>query len=529
MTGTGLLLRLVVRAERVRSLVWILLIVLLGAGLISYINGYFPTWRDLRAYAEVISANPIFLGLGGPVDEPSIGAMAAWRSGGLLYLLTAWMAMTIVIRHTRAEEEAGRQELLLAGTVGRHAPLTAALIVAASASLLAGLLTSCVLIAMGIETAGSLAYGAAIAAAGLTFSAVAALAAQLAQSGRNATGLGLLALGVSYLLRYLGDASGLTWLTWSSPLGWSHLVRAYTADRWWTLAVSAGATAIILAVVYGLTARRDLGAGLLPVRPGHATGPGLKGPFSLAWRLQRGMLAMWAVGVAAAAALFAGLSGVAPRLADQPGRVLEGFIHRYGGPSGNPVDAYLRVIILLLAYTIALYPVLATLRLHQEEYSGRAEALLATGVSRAGWAVAHLVVAASGTLALLTLGGFVTGLIYSLLLGDVAVDLPRVLLGTLGHVPAAWLVGAIAAFAVGVLPRLSVALSWAAWGTVVVLGDLLGPLIGLWGWSRAEPFHYTPNTVAGAPFTALPQLVILALTAVLAAAALTRLNRRDFG
>ncbi|MFI6538717.1 ABC transporter permease [Nonomuraea sp. NPDC050547] len=529
MTGTGLLLGLVVRGERIRSPLWILVVVLLATGLLTYINGYFPTAHDVRVYAELISVNPVFLGLGGPVPEPSAAAMAAWRSGGMLYLLTAWMAMTIVLRHTRAEEEDGRQELLRAGVIGRHAPLTAALVVAALASLLSATLTAAALVMSGVEVQGTLAYGGAIAAAGLVFAAVAAVVAQLTQTMRNATGLGLLVLGVSYVLRYVGDASGLTWLAWLSPLGWSHLVRAYAADRWWVLALSAVTGAVLLALAYRLAARRDLGAGLLLERPGPATGPRLKGPFSLAWRLQRGMMLKWAAGVVVASVLFASLSGAAPRLAQQPAEVLAGFLQRYGGPSADPVDAYLWVIVLMLAYTIALYPVVATLRLHQEERSGRAEALLATAVSRTRWAAAHLAVAAAGTPALLALGGLVTGLVYSLILGDPAADLPRVLLGTLAHVPAAWLVGAVAALAVCVLPRASVALSWAAWGLVVLIGDLLGPLIGLWGWSRAEPFHHTANTVAGASFTIVSPVVILALTAALGAVALNRLNRRDLG
>ncbi|WP_326825377.1 ABC transporter permease [Streptosporangium sp. NBC_01756] len=527
MTGTGMLLRVVVRRERITFPTWVLVIVLLTAGMISYIHRYFPTPQALRLYAEVIRDNPVFLGLGGPVTDPSIGAMAAWRGGGLPYLLAAWMAVSIVIRHTRAEEESGRHELLLAGVVGRHAPSAAALLAAAGASLLAGLLAAGALVASGVEPTGSIAYGAAIAAAGWVFAAVAALAAQLAESARTATRIGITVLGVSYLVRYLGDATGQSWLVWLSPLGWSHLVRAYGDERWWLLAVSAAAATVLLAAAYRMAARRDLGAGLLPVRQGPATAPALRGPFSLAWRLQRGLLAAWATGLAAIAAVFAGLSGVAPRLADQPGSVLDGFIQRYGGPSGDPVDAYLWIIVLLLGYTCALYPVLATLRLHAEETSGRADAFLSTAVGRIRWAAGHLVIAMLGTLGLLAVGGTVTGLVYSLIIGDSARDLPRVIVAALGHVPAAWLVGAVATFAVGVLPRAAVAISWAAWGLVCVIGDLLGPLIGLWGWSRFEPFHYTPNIIADAPPAAAPPVVILVLTALLTGAALLRLRRRD--
>ena len=45
--------------------------------------------------------------------------------------------MFLVGRHTRAEEETGRDELLRAAAVGRHAPLAAALAVALLANVAA--------------------------------------------------------------------------------------------------------------------------------------------------------------------------------------------------------------------------------------------------------------------------------------------------------------------------------------------------------------------------------------------------------
>ena len=46
--------------------------------------------------------------------------------------------MFLVGRHTRAEEESGRDELLRSGVVGRHAPMTAALIVTGAATCSSG-------------------------------------------------------------------------------------------------------------------------------------------------------------------------------------------------------------------------------------------------------------------------------------------------------------------------------------------------------------------------------------------------------
>ena len=51
-------------------------------------------------------------------------------------------------------------------------------------------------------------------------------------------------------------------------------------------------------LAYALAAHRDQGAGLIPARPGSPrAGPWLRGPLGLAWRLQRGGLAGWALGL----------------------------------------------------------------------------------------------------------------------------------------------------------------------------------------------------------------------------------------
>jgi ABC-2 type transport system permease protein len=79
------------------------------------------------------------------------------------------------------------------------------------------------------------------------------------------------------------------------------------------------------------------------------------------------------------------------------------------------------------------------------------------------------------------------------------------------------------------LPRASAAISWAVWTLTVVLGQVAGPLYGLWGGSPLEPFHYIPNAFAGAPLNAGPPLALLTVTALLLGGAVLALRRRDFG
>jgi ABC-2 type transport system permease protein len=529
LTGTGHLVRLALRRERTIAPWWILLIVTLALSMVAYINRNMATYALKITYIDLIRSNAFLRGLGGGSAEPRLEVLATWRSGGFLYLASAFAAVMSVVRHTRREEDAGRSELVRSAVVSRHAQLTAAMLVAAGVSLIGGLLTAVVLIGMGLEPIGSLAYGGAITVAGWVFAGIAAVAVQLARNARTATAIGLYVLAISYVMRYAGDASRQYWLTYLSPIGWSHLVRAYQDERWWMLGVSLLAGAVLLAVAYRLLGRRDLGAGMVPERLGRARAPELRGPISLAWRLHCGLLVKWAAGVAFFAAAAAGLSPLGRDLLSRPSIVADNIMNTLGVHADVALGAYSWYMILILAYAVALYPVLMTLRLRSEETSGRAEAVQATPVTRLRWAAGHLVVTGLGTTALMAVAGLVYGTLYSVLVGDLATDMPRFLAGALGAVPAAWCVGAVCVLAYGMLPRASVAISWTAWILTAALGQVAGPLYGRWGGSPLEPFHYIPNPFTAAPLNAIPVLALLAVTAVLLGGGLLALRRRDFG
>ena len=131
-----------------------------------------------------------------------------FKMGIIGAVAVAVLALFVVVRHTRAEEETGRLELLGATVVGRRAPLTAALLVAGGASLVAGAGAALGLIVgrhAGRRLGRSWALG--FACLGLVFAAVAGVTAQLVRSARAASGLAGVVLGVAYLLRAIGDAS----------------------------------------------------------------------------------------------------------------------------------------------------------------------------------------------------------------------------------------------------------------------------------------------------------------------------------
>jgi ABC-2 type transport system permease protein len=233
-TGTFGLLRLYLRRDRIVLPLWVLLLsVPLAPVYIGSIETVYPTAEQRAMFAATIMASPAQRALYGNVYNDSIGAVGIWKAG-VFHTLIAVAVILTVIRHTRAEEETGRTELIDSTAVGRNASLTAALLLAFGASVATGLVGAAGLLTTDVPRAGSLAFGLALACSGLVFSALAAAAAQLATSARTARGIAFAALGTFFALRAIGDATDGT-LSWFSPLGWSLQVRPYAGERWWVL------------------------------------------------------------------------------------------------------------------------------------------------------------------------------------------------------------------------------------------------------------------------------------------------------
>ncbi|MEV4165704.1 ABC transporter permease [Nonomuraea dietziae] len=519
-TGTWRLTTLVIRRERLIAPFWMALLAVLAAGQAGRYAQSFPTARSIADFAREMAANRALTAFAGEVHSPTVAGMAVWKNADAIYTVLALIAILTIVRHTRGEEESGRAELVGAGVIGRFAPLTAALVFTAGAMVATGLICALAMISTGFDVTGSLSFGAAITAAGLVFTGVGALAAQLTEGARAAIGLAALVLGVSYLVRFTADGSGLTWLKWLSPQGWSHLVRPYGDDNWAALLPALALAALTAALAYLLAARRDLGHGLIPQRPGPAGSARLRSPLSLAWRLHRGLLAGWSVGYAVAGLVLGALARSIPEVSRQGASVQE-FLRRYtASPEASMTDAYLWLIALSLGYVAALYPLLALLRLRKEELEGRAELLLATPVSRLRWAGGHLFLALAGSALILAVAGLTLGL--------AAGDPFGVLGGTLVQIPAVWVLAGVGVLAFGLLPRAAAGISWGAFLFVNLFGEVLGPIMGIDYWiaKYVVPFPNLPMVLSGEEFGAGPLLVMTAITIACSAAGLTALKRR---
>lgn len=516
MTGTGRLLRLVLRRDRVVMPLWVL-----GIGILPlvYLRGFdtlFTTTPERIAYARVSAANTGFVALYGPLHGDSIGELVVWR-GGFVPVMIALAALLTVLRHTRADEEAGRTELIRAGVVGRFAPLAAAVLATVLGCTVMGVVVAVTLIGQGLPAAGAVELGAVFAVSGWVFAGVGAVAAQVSDSARGGRTIAVLVLGVSYVLRLGGDISAmgdgrLDWLSWLSPLGWVQRVFPFGAGDWWPLALAVVAALATVGGAAVLLTRRDIGGGLLAGRLGPATASAALGsPLGLAWRLHRGLLFGWTAGFAALGLIFGGVGSSVVQLAEDSPGVSEIFT-RIGGTEAIS-GAYFTTAAQLSGLIIACYAVQAALRIRDEEQTGHAEALLGTAVSRWAWGLGHLVFALIGPAVAL----FAEGLLAGLTFGDPG----RVLETTMAQVPAVWVLAGVAMLLIGAVPKLSAA-AWVVTASALLI-MLVGPLLRVDQWVLdLSPFTHVSHGPAVAPM-----LLLTVIAAALGGAGLLALRRRD--
>lgn len=466
LSGLGASLRLALRRNWIFWLCWIIGLSILMPMTAQQYDTIIPPGTDPRATIEPLRSNPSMLALLGPAfDLYSKGGFIFWRVGGFCSMFAGMMAGFGIIRATRAEEEEGRLELVRSGVVGRHAPLAAGLLLGLAGSLLLGLVSAGLLAATGVGTRGSLAAGLALAVEGLVFTGLGAVVAQVFESARTVRYWTLGALwGGMFVTRMMVDGGGNSvpgWLRWAVPMEWGMLIRPFSDERWWVALLPLGLFVACAALAFRLESARDHGAGLVQARPGRGQAAHwLSGPVGLAWRLQRGGIIGWTLGITLSA-LGCGsiVAQMEKSLAANPqmGELLQ----KMGGSSNLFVAFYVAMLGILGTVT-AIFAATVLNRLRAEEVKGRTEPVLATATSRTRYALSHLWLAfVFPTLAFVLVGALLP-------VAQAQRDGDWSLVGTytrsaLALLPGLWLVLGLAMALVGWLPRFT-GLVWAVLG-----------------------------------------------------------------
>ena len=485
----------------------------------------YPTLAQRLDFAHSFGNNKaVVLFYGKAYDLLTVGGYSAWRTGGILAIIAAVVGLLAAVRALRAEEDGGRAELVLAGSVSRGSVYAGALIGIAEglvvlwAAILAGSLLA------RLPAGGSAYLALAPVSVAAVFVGVGALVSQFAPTRRVALELGGAAVGLAFALRVVADTStGAAWLRWATPLGWAEELRPFTGTHPLVLLLPLVTSGTLLAASAHLAARRDVGAGLLAAHDTAA--PDLRllaSPTAQALRAERTSLAGWMAGVGA----FALIVGIISKSISSAGisRPLQRELAKLGSGVVTTPRGYLSFSFILFVFVLSLFSCSQLAAARNEEADGRLETLLALPVGRRRWLGGRLLIATGAAILIALSAGLLAWL--GAASQGVAPPLTRMLEAGANCLPAALLFLGIAALAYATVPRAGAGIAYGL-VTVAFLWQLLGSLVGAPSWL----VHLTPYAhVAAVPDQAFrigPAAIMLAAGALAAAVALIAFERRD--
>ena len=531
--GTGKLVRMVARLDRIKLPLWI-------AGIVGMVAITPPSVRAiieaeaetqgvaasqvLAQQAALLETNAASIALQGPPDAlDTFGGRFAFEIGAFALILVGLMNTLLVVRHTRAEEETGRAELVRAAVVGPWSALSAVVIVAMVANAIVGVGATLVFVADGQAAGRSMLYGSTIALCGLIFGAIALMWAQVFEYGRAVTGASLATLAAAFALRAVGDVRD-DWLSLLSPMGWVQAIDPFGEAVGWPFAASLVAVLVGVIVAVILAGRRDVGAGLVAQRPGPATaGPSLGTPLGFAWRLQRSTLLWWTLGIAFLGGVYGSVISTIDDFIEENESIRD--VLENLGMSGDALrDGFVNVVLSMVALIASAGVIQALLRPRAEETGGRAEPVLSCAISRRAWLSSHLLLIALAAPVFMIASGLALAGADALVVGEFT-EPGATISAALARVPALWAVAGIGLLLYGWAQRFALGV-WAVFLVAVVV-FLFGEALRLPGQvMNLSLFRHVTHLPAGDQ-SWIAIAVLCAIAVVSGLAGLMLFDRRD--
>lgn len=524
-TGTRTLFKLFLRRDKFLLPLWIFLPVALG--MVVAITFTAMADQGMAGVLNEFDNDPLVSAILGPVMSFDLSGAIVWRGSSQLALVLAIASLFTIIRHTRTDEETGRSELIRAYEVGPYASLTAALILTLVGNLVSGVMIALSVITIGGDAAGSFVFGATMSAIGCFFAGIGALSVQLRENSASAQGIGLAIVGLGIIMMILNNmGGGDTVLKWISPMAWQRATRPFDGNYGWSLVYFIAIATIPIVISYVLSTRRDLGAGVLPSRPGpFEEDSNLSSTLALAWRLHKKGFFGWMICILLYIIVFSAFS---PGLAQSGG--MSGWLSSLGGTDwieqAGLGYAFISIAIYLASLVVAAYAMSSVMRIKNEENGGRAELLLDKQISRIRWMSSHLTVAALCSAGLMLFMGIAGGMTYGFVTGDLSNGFWNIFLMSISKIPPVWILLGLTALLYGSWPRIT-SLCWFVWLAFILLELGWEAQIVDWSLLHISPFSFTHYTINIMNLSLFPLLCLICISVLLTGIGLMGFRNRD--
>jgi ABC-2 type transport system permease protein len=501
----------------------LLLLMVIEVGVTSY-----GASGGARGMAGVIALlkNPAISALYGRARTlDTAGAFLAWKMGMFLALAVAAWAALASTRLTRAGEDDGSWDYFVASRPGRAPTFAAAATVLAGAGAAIGALTFASLAIASQNFADAALYGGAIAGVAWTGSAIGLLCSQVLSPRRSASQGALGIVGITFLLRMLADSSsGAGWLRWLTPFGWLENVGAFqNRSPSWIVVLLAVPVAVAL-VAMALNRGRDVGSALWTRSDRRRAKEWLLvTSWRFAWRERTSTLWTWTGGIALLGLTIGYLTNALVAFGrSDPAYVA--LLDRWGFGAMITAKGFVGEICTMVAVALGFLVVTLLAAVGGDAQSGRLDAPLAMGVSRAKWLGGAMATTIGGTLAVAMACGLFTWI--GVEASGTSMSLWDPLRGMLNATSVDPLLIGLTTVLVVATARFAF-LTMASVLAIGYLAAVLGPVLKWPHWLvGASPFHYVTLVPSQAPNWGAT-LVFVGAGTLLAVVALLGFERID--
>jgi len=482
----------ILKREKTNSSVWIAAMVGINALLVLLMG--FAVLTDAAERIEMLSMleNPSLQAMVGPlhsINTYDFGSVYTLLMMLMMSIPVAIMNIFHIIRHTRADEELGRYEVLRSLPSGRLSNINAAMLSAVILNVAMAILFALTMwLTVGIADgywgfAPALLWGVSLGAVGITFAAVAALFSQLCASSRGAMGFSFFIMAIFYAIRAGADMDlARESEVWAiiSPFGLISRSWIYVYNYWWPVLVVLGIGVVFAAFAYWVCSFRDIDQGVIPARRGRAKGGQLmRSTLGLNFRLLRLSIIVWVIMMFSFGAsysmvledienfvanndmyqqlMLAPVPGLLEQLEGAPTEEIAAIMNEVLAHQGLNIVQMFSNMIGIPMVMLSLVPVILFItKAKSEEKNMRTELLVATAASKKGY-LAGLVLFSFVTAFLMQLAQAVGlwSVAQSVLPNPGDLPLSFLLQSALVYVPAMWVMGGIVTLLVGLAPKLT--------------------------------------------------------------------------
>lgn len=305
----GLLFKVGLKRDRVRLIVWCILMIFLFLVVALEYNRMYSTAKALTpiiALADSASMIALFGRLAHAVSYTTAEVLT-WEMTMFMAILQAIMSIQIITNGTRKQEELGIIEVVRARAVGRASAFGATTleVFGLNALLTVGYGAILQLVHVSGMTAASgwlLALG--IGATGFMFGMFTLVFTQIGSTTRTVSMMAYGFFALTYVIRMLTDIANAQY-TWLSPLGWIEKLDSFHAMNYWIIGLMLVVSLLLLTLASWLSLNRDVGAGLLQPRRGRAhASTWLTGSFTLVAKIEKNLRLAWVLGMFAFGAMY---------------------------------------------------------------------------------------------------------------------------------------------------------------------------------------------------------------------------------